>query len=288
MLGREGWLDAGVRLAGYTAQPETWSPGDEVALVLYWEGGAVEAQADTVSVRLVDGEGVPRAGVEAPPLGGLYPIWRWPSGIVLPDRHQLALPPDLPPGRYRLQVGLGGAAGGDSLALDYVWIGERPAPPLPEHAAEATFGGALRLLGYDLEAGSGGEGLVLSLYWQALAPVERNYTVFVHLVDAAGEILAQGDGPPLAGGYPTSYWRPGEVVVDVHDVEFDGSREGARLLVGLYTLDDGRRLPVTAGPYAGQDYVPLGAVEPWLHGFPLTPALSRRCAYRRGTWLLPP
>jgi hypothetical protein len=210
----------------------------------------------------VDAEGVQRAGVEAPPLGGLYPLWRWPPGIVLPDRHRLLLPPDLAPGRYRLQVGLGGATGGDSLALDYVWIGQRPAPPRPEYAAEATFGGGIRLLGYDLEAGSGGEGLVLTLHWQAVAPVEQDYTVFVHLVDAAGEILAQGDGPPLAGGYPTSYWRPGEIVVDAHLVEFGGTVEGDRLLVGLYTLDNGRRLPVTAGPYAGQDYVSLDTFEP--------------------------
>ncbi|MEJ2207806.1 MAG: hypothetical protein P8129_02070, partial [Anaerolineae bacterium] len=262
LQGRGGDLDAGVKLLGYTARPEDWSPGDEVSLVLYWQALHPGAQGDRVSVRLVDGQGVQRAGLEAPPLGGLYPIWRWPPGIVLPDRYRLALPADLAPGRYRLQVGLGGPAGGDSLALDYVWIGEREAPPQSEHTVEATFGGAIRLLGYDLAAMSGGEGLVLTLYWQAVAPVERDYTVFVHLVDAGDQILAQGDGPPLAGGYPTSYWRPGELVVDPHAIEFDGPMDGYRLLVGLYTLDDGQRLPVTTGPYSGQDYVPLETFEP--------------------------
>lgn len=262
LRGHEGELEAGVRLWGYTARPQDWSPGDEVELILYWQALRPGVQGDRVSVRLLDGQDVQRAGTEGAPLDGLYPAWRWPPGIVLPDRHRLALPFDLAPGRYRLQVGLAGAAGGDSLALDYVWIGEHPAPPRPEHQAEATFDGVIRLLGYDLEAAASGGGLALTLYWQAAAPVEREYTVFVHLVDAAGRIVAQGDGPPLAGGYPTSYWRPGEVLADAHHIDFDGPPGEHRLLVGLYTLADGLRLPVTAGPHSGQDYVPLDILEP--------------------------
>jgi hypothetical protein len=107
--------------------------------------------------------------------------------------------------------------------------------------------------------------LALTLYWQSLAPVDADYVVFVHLVDAGGEIVAQGDGPPLDGVYPTSYWRPGEVLADGHLLAA-GPAGSYRLLVGLYTLpqdqgDPGSRLPVTAGPDAGSDGVVLTTLD---------------------------
>lgn len=267
--GQGGQFEGGVDLLGYTAEPQSWAPGDEVSLVLYWQARSPWAQGDTVSVRLVDAAGVLRVQSDGPPLGGLYPAWRWPPGIVLPDRRRLSLPAGLAPGRYRLEVGLfeagrgellPTAGGGPHLALDYLWIGDRPAPPQPAHEVEAVFGDLVRLLGYDFEAQAGGEGLRLTLYWQAVVPVERDYTVFVHLVDGAGQIQAQGDGPPLEGGYPSSYWRPGEVIADAHEIDFSGPPGEYGLLAGLYTLADGVRLPVTAGPYEGQDHVPLGPV----------------------------
>ena len=271
LQGRGGDLEAGVRLLGYTARPEEWSPGDDVALVLYWEAVVPGAGGESVAIRLLDGDGSVQAWADGPPLGGLYPLWRWPQGIVLPDRRHLSLPAGLAPGRYRLEVGLYDAAageplppagGGSNLALDYVWIGRRPPPPQPAHEVEAAFGDALRLLGYDLQSSPTGGGLLLTLYWQATGSPERDYTVFVHLLDGAGQILAQGDGPPLGGGYPTSYWRHGEVLADAHPIDFDGPPGDYRLLVGLYTPADGQRLPVTAGPYRDQDYVPLNPIGP--------------------------
>jgi hypothetical protein len=50
------------------------------------------------------------------------------------------------------------------------------------------------------------------LYWQARAPVDRSYTVFLHLLDGQGKLIAQADGLPAAGVRPTSSWAPGEVV----------------------------------------------------------------------------
>jgi hypothetical protein len=155
------------------------------------------------------------------------------------------------------------AVSGDPV-LDYVWIG--PLPPASELQVrlEATFGGQIRLLGYDLSAGSSGalspgETCTATLHWQAVGPVDRNYTVFLHLVDEAGQIQAQEDGPPLDGSYPTSYWQPGEVLEDAHMLELGQAMPAGeyRLLVGLYLLEDGARLPITAGPSAGEDSLVL-------------------------------
>ena len=61
-------------------------------------------------------------------------------------------------------------------------------PPQPQHPADATFGAAARLVGYDLAAAEAQPGgtLALTLHWQALAATDRPYTVFVHLIDEAG------------------------------------------------------------------------------------------------------
>jgi hypothetical protein len=95
----------------------------------------------------------------------------------------------------------------------------------------------------------------VTLRWWLAETVEQDYSVFVHLRDAAsGQIAAQGDGPPLEGWYPTSLWQAGEVVDDVHGVPAPAREEAGRyeLVVGWYDLASGTRL--------GPEYS-LGEVE---------------------------
>jgi 4-amino-4-deoxy-L-arabinose transferase-like glycosyltransferase len=133
---------------------------------------------------------------------------------------------------------------------------------------EATLGQTIRLAGYDLQPGTSlivpdDETLELTLFWEALAPVQEDYTVFVHLVDSDGRIRAQGDGVPLEGSRPTSSWQPGEILTDVHRLPL-GSEVAPgeyRLLVGLYTPQDGIRLPVTEGAATGGDSVSVASVR---------------------------
>jgi hypothetical protein len=46
------------------------------------------------------------AQFDARPCGGECPTSGWRPGAIVVDRHQVALPPDAPPGPYRLAVGL--------------------------------------------------------------------------------------------------------------------------------------------------------------------------------------
>jgi hypothetical protein len=81
--------------------------------------------------------------------------------------------------------------------------------------------------------------LVLSLSWRAQQS-PPDVTVFVHLVDEAGNLLAQADGDPLAGSYPFAQWRPGQ---QVDDIRYLPSLPEARtVLLGLYRRSDGQRL----------------------------------------------
>ena len=50
--------------------------------------------------------------------------------------------------------------------------------------------------------------------WQALAPLEEDYTVFVQVLDSEDNIVGQVDSWPVQGTFPTGRWQPGEVVED--------------------------------------------------------------------------
>jgi hypothetical protein len=76
--------------------------------------------------------------------------------------------------------------------------------------------------------------------------MERNYTVFTHLLAPDGSMTGQRDGQPVGGTYPTSLWLPGEVVSDVYEipVRADAAPGAHRLEVGMYVTETGARLPV--------------------------------------------
>jgi hypothetical protein len=81
----------------------------------------------------------------------------------------------------------------------------------------------------------------LTLYWEASAPLDAEYTVFVHSLNTQEELVGQADSPPLANHYPTTAWRPGEIVQDSRLVPV-----GDRYLVGLYDPVSGERLAAFA------------------------------------------
>ena len=100
------------------------------------------------------------------------------------------------------------------------------------NVAVAEFGGVMRLAGY--ETAREGDNLLVSLAWEASSAPPQDYTAFVHVLDAAGTLIAQTDRPP--GGYPTSDWRPGEIVIDRFVVELPAglAPDAYRLQTGFY------------------------------------------------------
>lgn len=125
----------------------------------------------------------------------------------------------------------------------------RPAAPLAPPAAggePAVFAESFQLAA--ASAAVGGDGPVVTLWWAATAVPPADYTIFVHLLDEAGNLLAQADGPPNDGLSPTRLWRPGDVVRDVH--RFPPGTvvpDGGRVRVGAYRPDTGERAPATQG-----------------------------------------
>ncbi|HEX2172520.1 MAG TPA: hypothetical protein VHL09_08750, partial [Dehalococcoidia bacterium] len=126
------------------------------------------------------------------------------------------------------------------------WTYPPPAPPpAPANPRADRFGPAITLAGMDrpeVPANSGP--LTVTLHWAAGASPDRDYTAFVHLVDSAGGIVAQHDGPPAAGRWPTSLWRDGDRIADARPIALPANRraEVAGLRVGLYNPENGERL----------------------------------------------
>ncbi|MCP4361963.1 MAG: hypothetical protein GY796_28465 [Chloroflexi bacterium] len=85
----------------------------------------------------------------------------------------------------------------------------------------------------------------IELSWGVATPVNQDLQTFVHLRDPqSDEIIAQADGSPIDGWYPTSWWTEGELVVDERPFPLppDISPGTYDLVVGFYDLASGQRV----------------------------------------------
>lgn len=91
--------------------------------------------------------------------------------------------------------------------------------------------------------------MTLDLVWRAIEPSDTDLNATLQLVTEAGRGIAQVDGPPLGGTYPTDAWRPGEIVITLHRLTIpeDAPAGPALLRVGWYDWRDGTPLTDAQG-----------------------------------------
>jgi hypothetical protein len=135
---------------------------------------------------------------------------------------------------------------------------QRFVPPQPSDAAmqEVRFGEYARILGNDIGGFEFwvGRPIYLTLYWQVLAQTEADYSVYIHLRDSDGNLLANWDAPIAYNPanmppryYSTRVWQAGEYITDVRVLRLTEElplAEGLSLVVGLYDPQDGTRVPM--------------------------------------------
>ncbi len=130
--------------------------------------------------------------------------------------------------------------GGEDLTVYPVGMLEAQGVP-PQTPFLAEFGGRIRLLSASVDVE--GTTLVVMLRWQSLEPLEEEATVFLHLVSASGELVAQRDGYPLMGLSRPVFWVPGDIWRDVRYLWRSEMPGGTYTLkVGLYPVNGGPRL----------------------------------------------
>lgn len=180
------------------------------------------------------------------PGGNISALTTWGPGDTLLDRYQADVPLDIPAGEYRLDVGMYQPGGGPRLTLDPPGSGSAFAAerfvvtsrvPPPGRELNAPFGDWIRLDGLDLNRLSGS----LRLVWRRTGPGPGSYSVFVHVIDGSGRIVAQSDGVPAAGAFPTEFWPAGAPMEDERKLTAPGSGP-YRLRIGLYDPVSGQRL----------------------------------------------
>ncbi len=127
--------------------------------------------------------------------------------------------------------------------------GTNQAMPEITNKTKYVFGKQAALVGYDIDNSmnqehSPGAG-VLTLYWKRVGAIPIDYTVFVHILDVNGTIIAQKDQEPANASNPTSLWEDGEVVVDTYNLALPATARGPfQIVVGLYNSNTSERLGV--------------------------------------------
>lgn len=251
-------FDDQVWLTGYHVEPAVAKPGERVTLYLRWEMRRPVDGDYYVFLHLFDVLQAQRRDQSNLPLNSI--IHRWSAPLTFVDRYQFRLPHDSPEGAYRFEMGLyhnfslerlpviigeADQAPDDKVILGKFRVGSLPPSP-PQHPIHAQFGDSVVLIGGDFSdtALHPGQTLDYTLHWQAIDSIAQDYTVFNHLLDAKGNIIAQQDNMPQQNRYPTSLWEPGEIVVDAHSISLPTQLEPGvyTLRVGLYELETGQRL----------------------------------------------
>jgi 4-amino-4-deoxy-L-arabinose transferase-like glycosyltransferase len=268
-LGDERWREFavewenGLRLVAVDA-PRRAAPGSSIRVSLAWQAEkAAPGDDPKFFVQVTDAEG--RAIAQRDALG--YPPADWDSAETVVTWYDLSLPAAAPPALYTIRAGMYTLPGPvrvplrrpeavDSVALSPIAL--RPSgtgAPI----GGTNFGAQLRLAQFEVPRQSKpGAILRARLVWAADQRPPADYSVFVHLLDSRGNLVAQHDGMPDGGRYPTSLWAPGDAVADEHQLVLpaDLAPGAYTLYAGLYDPRTGIRLPTPAG-----DEVTLGVVD---------------------------
>lgn len=252
-------FDDRVRLVGYRVDPlAVVPPGDPLAVTLFWTTDAPIGDDLNLTLTAFGDQLAPVAKRDTWPGGGLRPTRLWQPGEVYADRYLLAVDVEAAtPSRISLDVSFWQGDPDSRLPLTvdgapteaFVLpragrLAELPSNPRFDVTRTAsTFDGGLVLSDYEVLQQPGA--IELLTVWTTGQAVGSDLTVFVHLVDASGTLVAQADGPPRAGFWPTDMWLPGGTVIDVRTVDLPDDLPAGdyRLLAGLYDPLTGARLP---------------------------------------------
>ncbi len=236
-------------------------PGESLDLDLNWRTQSLLQKNWSVSVTLVGPDGKVLASARGWPQGGRAPTSAWPPGDIVPEHYRLTpnwsgvIPEQatvwlgvydgtVPGGPSLPVIDAKGQSIGTGVSLGTIilrpttLITERPSQPL-----RVQFTEGIQLVGYDLAENSAT--VLVTLFWRAAAQPSQSYTVFVHLTDARGKVVAQQDGLPLDGASPTVIWEAGDLIPDRHRVMLKDVPPGIyQVWVGLYRHETGQRLTI--------------------------------------------
>jgi 4-amino-4-deoxy-L-arabinose transferase-like glycosyltransferase len=253
-------------LVGY-ALPQRVKPGEPMWLWLYWQAPDRTLPRLDSTLRLSLGSEGESIFADSPLVNSVGPSDSWQPGQTRRAVYHLGTSPRLAGTHGEVGVALLSRAGQiqAETTLAQVALETRSRQfeaPSSAYRTDITLGNPalLGLTGYDLSTTefAPGDSLPITLYWQAAAEMDINYTVFVQLLDSGWQVVSQVDLQPQAGEAPTTTWLPGEILKDPYTLILPGHLPPGdyHLVVGMYDPVTGRRLPVSTGA----DFIDLGRV----------------------------
>lgn len=247
-----------IRWIGYSVERARVEPGGEFIVTLYWQGLRSMQANDSAFIRLYGRDSEPVALLDTYPGGGMWQTTRWTPGEIVVDRYRLRINDTLSlPAVLRMDVGFWNFDTKVFLPA-YDGAGQRigrprhdvaSAVPNPQHSALTTQHATAPRLSHatpiSLTARQAGRQLRVTTRWLATQDFIEEFTIFMHLVDDTGALVAQADGPADNNNFPIRWWQQGDVVDDERTIDLpDGLAAGLyRLEYGFYRPADGMRLP---------------------------------------------
>jgi hypothetical protein len=166
---------------------------------------------------------------------------------------------------------------------------------------ELRYADAVRWIGFRVNTPrqrvAPGELLDVTLYWQALRPIERNLSAFVKIFGPGDVELVGIDTYPGGGMYQTTRWQAGEIIADRYRLRLPERVTATlptllRLDVGFYDFAigpvdgllatyDGSGAPTGRQRYAAASLAASGADEPAVVGQPSVSAAAVQVTARR-------
>lgn len=272
-----------IELLGYEADRQEVAPGERAPVTLYWRCLSEMEQNYALAVDVLGYDHLVYGGLRLHPGRGNFPTSTWRKGDVFRETYWLRISPDVPapslaqisvyffvPSAHEGTLSAFNADGTPSNAtFGRLIIRSQEQSEIEaeiENPVYYKLGSKIALVGYKFDTLNKREGEVkVTLYWRALAGIERDYTVFVHLMDEDGLLEAQGDSQPRGGIFPTSVWKEGELIKDEHLLSLSpgGETRQYQVVVGMYNLATMERLAVfdADGSRLLHDAIVLGEME---------------------------
>lgn len=237
-------------------QVQTIAAGSLLPVELCWRAMAQTDRDFAVLIHVIGPENTLIANRRTYPGLGRYPTSIWQPGTIWCDLVHILIAEESVPRTlaYKIEIGFLDAetderlpaftAGGEPIAATFVkdiLISQNDVEDFPPGPGDEI----LTLLDFKVDSNWRlGQARSLTLTWRIADPLAQDYQQFVHLRDSeTGQTVAQADGPPFDGWYPTSRWLPDTIITDMRlfplGVEIaPGSYD---LVVGFYDLASGQR-----------------------------------------------
>ncbi len=246
-------MGQGLELVAVQVETKEVFPGERIWLTLYWQAETVSdspaiQDAPMLVLELFGRDNKLIGKYQSYHGGGLYPASFWNAGDLVEDRIAVEVYDEaITPIQARLVVKLVGE-------LTSVDVGTAKVVPLDWPELSDSFlaqidGIQLTAATISSDSAAPGDSVSVNLAWQVLDPPHRDLTTFVHLGDPTKPPLAQGDGIPLGGDYPTRLWAVGELFSDAYQLAIpaDIALGTYPVHIGFYDPTNGLRLPLTIG-----------------------------------------